>query len=84
MRKTTRFVPKCPEKLADAPLKSREIVLKRCPRLRHKEYSKQEKKVAEIILKSGKRTKNTYEDEKRALIVAVNHLAKLAGPLPSI
>ena len=84
MRKTTRFVPKCPEKLADAPLKARDIVLKRCPHLRHREYSKQEKKVADIILKAGKRTNNTYEDQKRALIEAVNHLAKLAGPLPSI
>ena len=84
MRKTTRFVPKCPEKLNDVPVKSRDTILKRCPRLRNREYNKQEKKVAEIIMKSGKQTKNTYEDQKRALINAVNHLAKLAGPLPSI
>jgi len=84
LRKTTRFMPKCPEKLADVPAKSQDIILQRCPRLRNKEYNIQEKKVAEIIVKSGKRSKGKYEDQKRAFIEAVNHLAKLAGPLPSL
>ena len=77
-------MPKCPEKLADVPIKSQEIILQRCPRLRNKEYNIQEKKVADIIVKSGKRSKGNYEDQKRAFIEAVNHLAQLAGPLPSL
>lgn len=83
-KKTTRFIPKCPKKLTDAPGKTREIILKRCPELRNKEYNNQEKEVAKLIMNANKKKEKNYQQQKKELMAAVNHLAKLAGPLPSI
>ena len=82
--KKTKFVPKCPKSLMDARKDTLEIILKRCHSLRKKEYKKQEKKVADIIMNADKNAEASYQQQKKALILAVNHLAKLAGPLPSI
>ncbi|XP_065053279.1 uncharacterized protein LOC135682346 [Rhopilema esculentum] len=80
----TKFVPKCPKSLMDARKDTLEIILKRCHSLRKKEYKKQEGKVADIIMNADKNAEASYQQQKKALILAVNHLAKLAGPLPSI
>ncbi len=84
-QKTTKFIPKCPEKISDAPEKMMEIFIKRCPELQKKEYRKQEKEVANLIMKShAGKTSKSYDEQKKDLISAVNKLAKVAGPLPSL
>ena len=83
-KRTTSYKPNCPEKIDKVPKSDLPGYLKRCPKLQKQEYKKQETKVAEIIIKSAKVQKKSYQQQKKELIAAVNNLAQLAGPLPSL
>eukprot|EP00794_Sanderia_malayensis_P003710 gene3710-4230_t len=84
-QKVTKFIPKCPKKLSEAPEHMHRIFLQKCPDLQKLEYRKQEKQVASIILKASvDKVTKSYAQQKKNLISAINKLAKVAGPLPSL